>query len=161
MGYFYDVPIWKQINKLTCTGEVRWACVDESCKKTDQSQSLWEINFLENRIDFPTVTNKFVPKSTKIIEKSFYLFEGIDLSKHVIFFGEGRLMDFDIDDFVVDDEGVPRIGRDTINAAVLDFTWKHHLQKGLETMATNIRFTCVPKLEIEKSLDTSTENDGY
>ena len=22
-GYFYDVPIWKQINKLTCTGGVR------------------------------------------------------------------------------------------------------------------------------------------
>ena len=43
MGYFYDMPIWKQINKLTCTGEVRWACVDESCKKTDQSKALWEI----------------------------------------------------------------------------------------------------------------------
>ena len=139
-GYFYDVPIWKQINKLTCTGEVRWECVDESCKKTDQSKALWEINFLENRIDHPTVTNKFVPKSAKIIEKFFYLFEGIDLSKHVILFESGRLMDFDIDDFVMND-------RDTINAAALDFTWKHPLLKGIETMASNFRFTCVPKLD--------------
>ena len=109
MGYFYDVPIWKQINKLTCTGGVRWDCANESCKKIN-TQALWEINFLENRIDHPTVTNKFVPKSVKIIEKFFYLMEGIDLSKHVILFESGRLMDFDIDDFVVND-------RDTINAA--------------------------------------------
>ena len=66
--------------------------------------------------------------------------EGIDLSKHVILFESGRLMDFDIDDFVVND-------RDTINAAALDFTWKHPSLKGIETMATNLRFTCVPKLD--------------
>ena len=49
-------------------------------------------------------------------------------------------MDFDIDDFVVND-------RDTINAATLDFAWKHPSLKGIETMATNIRFTCVPILD--------------
>jgi hypothetical protein len=128
-------PIWEQINKLICRGEYSFECVSGSCKK-GVSTAIWEIDFLENRVKYLNV------ESTEEIREKYFKYYGPELGSKNVIFLHGRLMDFDLDNYVV-----TRPSR-KMRASVLGFTWeKLKTIFPMQTESNEIRFNCFPKVQ--------------